>query len=205
MHVALLQPEGRTVMDGATPNRDLAAAARDAAIQALAASDTAPIASADELVASITGASLKMIVAARIRLFLEGHTPEADEYLPIALLVHEAQQHAAQSGVIARQNVAADERFAAHDAVGADRQVGEADPQGRRGEGLLPVPQRKDAQLHVNDDKGFYHCFGCGAHGDAIRWLVDAQGLAFMDAVKELAASAGMDVPAPSPQAPARR
>ena len=45
------------------------------------------------------------------------------------------------------------------------------------------------------------NCFGCGAHGDAIRWMTDHQGLAFMDAVKELAAEAGMDVPAPDPRA----
>nr|MBA2636437.1 DNA primase [Sphingomonas sp.] len=51
------------------------------------------------------------------------------------------------------------------------------------------------------DDKGFYHCFGCGAHGDAIRFLTDAGGLPFMDAVKELAAKAGMAVPAPDPRA----
>lgn len=41
------------------------------------------------------------------------------------------------------------------------------------------------------------NCFGCGAHGDAIRWMTDQRGLAFMDAVKELAEAAGMDVPAP--------
>lgn len=85
---------------------DLDAMSRDAAIQELAASDTAPIAQADELVASITGTSLKMIVAARVRLFLDGHTPEADEYLPIALLVHEAQQHAGQ----ARAHIGTDDR-----------------------------------------------------------------------------------------------
>jgi hypothetical protein len=66
-------------------------------------------------------------------------------------------------------------RCGANDAVGADRQVGQADPQGRRGEGLLPVPHEKTPSFTVSDDKGFYHCFGCGAHGDAIRWLVDSQ------------------------------
>jgi DNA primase catalytic core len=45
------------------------------------------------------------------------------------------------------------------------------------------------------------NCFGCGAHGDAIRWMTDQRGLPFMDAVKELAAAAGMDVPAPDPRA----
>jgi DNA primase len=45
------------------------------------------------------------------------------------------------------------------------------------------------------------NCFGCGAHGDAIRFMTDHQGLGFMDAVKELAAEAGMSVPAPDPRA----
>ncbi|MCC6482675.1 MAG: DNA primase, partial [Sphingomonadaceae bacterium] len=42
---------------------------------------------------------------------------------------------------------------------------------------------------------------GCGAHGDAIRWMTDQRGLPFMDAVKELADAAGMEVPAPDPRA----
>jgi len=67
-----------------------------------------------------------------------------------------------------------------------------------------PFHSEKSPSFYVNDDKGFYHCFGCGAHGDAFRWLTDHRGLPFIDAVKELAASAGMDVPAPTPEA-ARR
>ena len=82
-----------------------------------------------------------------------------------------------------------------------DRALGQAHQGRARVQGLLPVPSREDAELHVNDDKGFYHCFGCGAHGDAIRFLTDARGLPFIDAVKELAAKAGMDVPAPDPRA----
>ena len=45
------------------------------------------------------------------------------------------------------------------------------------------------------------NCFGCSAHGDAIRWMTDQRGLGFMDAVKELAEAAGMEVPAPDPRA----
>jgi DNA primase len=75
---------------------------------------------------------------------------------------------------------------------------------GGEAKGCCPFHQEKTASFTVSDDKGFYHCFGCGAHGDAIRWLTDAQGMAFMDAVKDLAALAGMDVPAPSPQAAVR-
>ncbi len=64
-----------------------------------------------------------------------------------------------------------------------------------------PFHNEKSPSFTVNDAKGFYHCFGCGAHGDAIRWLTDQRGLAFMDAVKELAAEAGMEVPAADPRA----
>ncbi|HVR91789.1 MAG TPA: DNA primase [Novosphingobium sp.] len=64
-----------------------------------------------------------------------------------------------------------------------------------------PFHNEKSPSFTVNDQKGFYHCFGCGAHGDAIRWLTDQRGLGFMDAVKELAGEAGMEVPAPDPRA----
>ena len=64
-----------------------------------------------------------------------------------------------------------------------------------------PFHNEKSPSFTVNDQKGFYHCFGCGAHGDAIRWMTDQRGLGFMDAVKDLAAEAGMEVPAPDPRA----
>lgn len=68
---------------------------------------------------------------------------------------------------------------------------------GREWKACCPFHNEKTPSFTINDDKGFYHCFGCGAHGDAIRWMTDQRGLPFMDAVKELAAAAGMDVPAP--------
>jgi DNA primase len=71
---------------------------------------------------------------------------------------------------------------------------------GREHRACCPFHNENSPSFYVNDEKGFYHCFGCGAHGDAIRWMTDHQGLAFMDAVKDLAAEAGMDVPAPDPQ-----
>ena len=71
---------------------------------------------------------------------------------------------------------------------------------GREWKACCPFHNEKTPSFTVNDDKGFYHCFGCGAHGDAIRFLTDNRGMPFMDAVKELAAKAGMDVPAPDPQ-----
>jgi DNA primase len=72
---------------------------------------------------------------------------------------------------------------------------------GREWKACCPFHNEKTPSFTVNDDKGFYHCFGCGAHGDAIRFLTDQRGMPFMDAVKELAAKAGMDVPAPDPRA----
>jgi DNA primase len=72
---------------------------------------------------------------------------------------------------------------------------------GREWKACCPFHNEKTPSFTVNDDKGFYHCFGCGAHGDAIRFLTDNRGMQFMDAVKELAAKAGMEVPAPDPVA----
>lgn len=57
---------------------------------------------------------------------------------------------------------------------------------GRGWKGLCPFHKEKSPSFTVSDEKGFYHCFGCGAHGDAIRWLTDAEGLGFLDAVKSL-------------------
>lgn len=70
---------------------------------------------------------------------------------------------------------------------------------GREWKACCPFHDEKSPSFTVNDQKGFYHCFGCGAHGDVIRWMTDQRGLGFMDAVKELASQAGMEVPAPDP------
>jgi DNA primase len=75
---------------------------------------------------------------------------------------------------------------------------------GREWKACCPFHNEKTPSFTVNDDKGFYHCFGCSAHGDAIRFLTDQRGMPFMDAVKELAAKAGMEVPAPDPKAKER-
>ncbi|BEV02216.1 DNA primase [Novosphingobium olei] len=72
---------------------------------------------------------------------------------------------------------------------------------GREFKACCPFHHEKTPSFTINDEKGFYHCFGCGAHGDAMRWLTDHDGLPFVEAVKELAALAGMEVPAPSAQA----
>ncbi|MBT2133805.1 DNA primase [Croceibacterium sp. LX-88] len=71
---------------------------------------------------------------------------------------------------------------------------------GREWKACCPFHNEKSPSFTVSDEKGFYHCFGCGAHGDVIRWMTDQRGLSFMDAVKELASQAGMEVPRPDPR-----
>ncbi|MBE7425183.1 MAG: DNA primase [Burkholderiaceae bacterium] len=72
--------------------------------------------------------------------------------------------------------------------------------------GLCPFHGEKTPSFTVSPSRQTYHCFGCGAHGDAIRFLVESQGLPFMDAVRELAQRAGVDLPAndSSPEEQAR-
>ncbi len=66
--------------------------------------------------------------------------------------------------------------------------------------GLCPFHNEKTPSFTVSDEKGFYHCFGCGAHGDVIGFTMRAENLPFPEAVEKLAAAAGMEVPASSPQ-----
>ncbi|GGD50521.1 DNA primase [Erythrobacter arachoides] len=72
---------------------------------------------------------------------------------------------------------------------------------GREWKACCPFHSENTPSFTVNDQKGFYHCFGCQAHGSAIDWMIEQRGLEFMDAVKELATQAGMEVPAPDPRA----
>ena len=71
---------------------------------------------------------------------------------------------------------------------------------GREWKACCPFHNEKTPSFTVNDDKGFYHCFGCGAHGDAIRFLTDQRGMPFMDAVKELSRQGGNGRPCPRPE-----
>ncbi|MGA1021062.1 MAG: DNA primase [Candidatus Puniceispirillaceae bacterium] len=66
---------------------------------------------------------------------------------------------------------------------------------GRRFSGLCPFHSEKTPSFSVVDDDGFYHCFGCGAHGDAISFLREIDGLDFMEAVERLADMAGLAMP----------
>ncbi len=71
---------------------------------------------------------------------------------------------------------------------------------GREYMGLCPFHKEKTPSFHVVEDKGFYHCFGCGAHGDVIGFAMQTQNLGFREAVEELARAAGLDVPRDTPQ-----
>jgi DNA primase len=74
--------------------------------------------------------------------------------------------------------------------------------------GLCPFHSEKTPSFTVSPAKQFYHCFGCGAHGNAIGFLMAYAALGYVDAVKELAQSAGMQVPEsrpPTPHETARR
>ncbi|MBQ0930918.1 DNA primase [Ideonella alba] len=61
--------------------------------------------------------------------------------------------------------------------------------------GLCPFHGEKTPSFIVSPSRQTYHCFGCGAHGDALRFLTEHHGLSFIEAVKDLAQSAGMVVP----------
>ncbi|RCK30426.1 DNA primase [Thalassospira lucentensis] len=75
---------------------------------------------------------------------------------------------------------------------------------GREYSGLCPFHSEKSPSFTVNDQKGFYHCFGCGAHGDVISFVMNTRGLTFVEAVEVLANQAGMDVPKQSREAQER-
>ncbi|MBV9735734.1 MAG: DNA primase [Acidisphaera sp.] len=72
---------------------------------------------------------------------------------------------------------------------------------GRNWRGCCPFHEEKSASFYVYDDH--FHCYGCGAHGDAVSFVMQSQGAGFMEAVEQLAAEAGLEVPKPTPEAEA--
>ena len=58
-----------------------------------------------------------------------------------------------------------------------------------------PFHQEKSPSFTVSPSKQFYHCFGCGAHGSALSFLIEYQGMSFVDAVEDLAKSVGLTIP----------
>jgi DNA primase len=61
--------------------------------------------------------------------------------------------------------------------------------------GLCPFHNEKTPSFTVNDIKGFYHCFGCSAHGDIFSFLMETEGLSFKEAIEKLATDNGIDLP----------
>jgi DNA primase len=65
--------------------------------------------------------------------------------------------------------------------------------------GLCPFHNEKTPSFTVNDKKGFYHCFGCGEHGDAVGFVMKTEGLSFPESVEKLAREVGLPVPRATP------
>jgi DNA primase len=73
--------------------------------------------------------------------------------------------------------------------------------QGREYIGLSPFKTEKSPSFTVNDQKGFYHCFSTGEHGDIFSFVMKTEGLQFFETVERLAAEAGVTLPKESPEA----
>ena len=73
--------------------------------------------------------------------------------------------------------------------------------QGREWAGLSPFKSERTPSFFVNDQKGFFHCFASGEHGDIFGFLMKTEGVPFPEAVERLAAEAGVQLPKPTPEA----
>jgi DNA primase len=71
---------------------------------------------------------------------------------------------------------------------------------GREWKGLSPFNKEKTPSFTVNDQKGFYHDFSSGKHGDIFTFVMETEGLTFPEAVEKLAGEAGLELPKPDPQ-----
>ncbi|MDR0319416.1 MAG: DNA primase [Rickettsiales bacterium] len=78
-------------------------------------------------------------------------------------------------------------------------------PKGKDFWGCCPFHNEKTPSFSVNEDKGFYHCFGCGAHGGALDFIMKTDNLPFMEAVEYLAGILGVQVPSFKPVDPAQQ
>ena len=67
--------------------------------------------------------------------------------------------------------------------------------QGAAWVGLCPFHSERSPSFQVLPDRGFYHCFGCGKHGDAFTWIMEREGLTFLEAMEQLARFAGVELP----------
>ncbi|NIA27088.1 MAG: DNA primase, partial [Desulfobulbaceae bacterium] len=76
---------------------------------------------------------------------------------------------------------------------------------GREFKACCPFHDEKTPSFTVSPSKGFYHCFGCGAHGTAIGFLMEFDHMSFVEAIENLASMMGVDVPRDESDHPARR
>src|SRR5437762_12837954 len=75
---------------------------------------------------------------------------------------------------------------------------------GREWKACCPFHNEKTPSFTLNDDKGFFHCFGCGAHGDVIGFVMKTENLTFPESVERLAEEAGLPIPKSAPEDKAR-
>jgi len=71
---------------------------------------------------------------------------------------------------------------------------------GREFHGLCPFHQEKTPSFTVNEDKGFFHCFGCGEHGSIFDFIMKTRNLSFPEAVEQLADEANIEIPKTTPE-----
>ena len=71
---------------------------------------------------------------------------------------------------------------------------------GREFQALCPFHKENTPSFTINDEKGFYHCFGCGAHGDAIGFVKEYEGVNYKEAIEKLADEVGFALPKPTPE-----
>ena len=76
---------------------------------------------------------------------------------------------------------------------------------GREFKACCPFHDEKTPSFTVSPAKGFYHCFGCGAHGTAVGFLMEYDHMSFVEAIESLAATMGLQVPRDESERPARR
>lgn len=107
------------------------------------------------------------------------------------------------SGLIPQQFV--DDLIARADIVEVIGQRVQLKKAGREYKSPCPFHDEKTPSFTVSPTKGFYHCFGCGAHGTALGFLMEYEHMSFVEAVERLAHAMGMDVPREESQRPARR
>src|SRR5882757_5695476 len=88
-------------------------------------------------------------------------------------------------------------RLSLSDVVG--RKVSLKRKSGAESSGLCPFHNEKTPSFTVNDKKGFFYCFGCGVHGDAVGFVMKTEGLSFPESVEKLAREVGLPVPRATP------